>query len=100
MTTTSGWRNIEPIAVAAYIKELSAEIAEPSAKQHLAVIRQLFDYLVMGGALVASPAALGARPQVRDHTWLNLPGKRGKEALHRPFLRGANSNANLSALQW
>jgi site-specific recombinase XerC len=37
------------------VEELSSDIAEPSAKQHLAAIRQLFDYLVTGGALVASP---------------------------------------------
>ena len=38
--------DIEPIAIAAYIEELGAEIAKPSVKQHLAAIRQLFDYLV------------------------------------------------------
>jgi integrase/recombinase XerD len=35
---------------------LSAEIAKPSVKQHLAAIRRLFDYLVTGGVLVATPA--------------------------------------------
>ena len=37
--------DIEPIAIAAYIEELGSEIAKPSVKQHLAAIRQLFDYL-------------------------------------------------------
>jgi site-specific recombinase XerD len=48
--------DIEPIAIAAYIEELGAEIAKPSVKQHLAAIRQLFDYLVTGGVLVSTPA--------------------------------------------
>src|SRR6516165_860524 len=48
--------DIEPIAISAYIEELGAEIAKPSVKQHLAAIRQLFDYLVTGGILVSTPA--------------------------------------------
>ncbi len=48
--------NIEPIAIAAYIEELGSEIAKPSVKQHLAAIRQLFDYLVTGGVLLSTPA--------------------------------------------
>jgi hypothetical protein len=51
-----GLEDIEPIAIAAYIEELGAEIAKPSVKQHLAAIRQLFDYLVTGGVLVSTPA--------------------------------------------
>jgi len=48
--------DIEPIAIAAYIEELGAKIARPSVKQHLAAIRQLFDYLVTGGILLSNPA--------------------------------------------
>jgi site-specific recombinase XerD len=48
--------DIEPIAISAYIEELGAKIARPSVKQHLAAIRQLFDYLVMGGILLSNPA--------------------------------------------
>src|ERR1700745_707115 len=51
-----GLEDIEPIAIAAYIEELGAEIAKPSVKQHLAAIRQLFDYLVTGGGLGVPPA--------------------------------------------
>jgi MFS superfamily sulfate permease-like transporter len=51
-----GLEDIEPIAISAYIEELSAEIAKPSVKQHLGAIRQLFDYLVTGGVLVSTPA--------------------------------------------
>jgi site-specific recombinase XerD len=48
--------DIEPIAIAAYIEELGSKIARPSVKQHLAAIRQLFDYLVTGGILLSNPA--------------------------------------------
>jgi integrase/recombinase XerD len=48
--------DIEPIAIATYIEELGSKIARPSVKQHLAAIRQLFDYLVTGGILLSNPA--------------------------------------------
>jgi site-specific recombinase XerD len=51
-----GLDDIEPIAIATYIEELGAKIARPSVKQHLAAIRQLFDYLVTGGILLSNPA--------------------------------------------
>src|SRR5208282_6876543 len=37
---------IRPRTVAAYIEQMGAEAAKPTVKQHLAAIRQLFDYLV------------------------------------------------------
>src|SRR5207245_3673359 len=51
-----GLNDIEPIAIAAYIEELGSKIAKPSVKQHLAAIRQLFDYLVTGGILLTTAA--------------------------------------------
>src|ERR1700722_14740506 len=40
-----GLDDIEPMTVAGYVEQLGAEMAKPSVKQHLAGIRQLFDYL-------------------------------------------------------
>ena len=48
--------DIEPITVAAYIERLGPEVSKPTVKQHLAAIRQLFDYLVTGGILPSNPA--------------------------------------------
>jgi site-specific recombinase XerD len=48
---------LQPILIAAYIKELQAGLSVPSVKQHLAAIRMLFDYLVVGQALPMNPAA-------------------------------------------
>jgi site-specific recombinase XerD len=50
---------VQPIIVAAYIEELGqAGLSKPSIKQKLATIRMLFDWLVIGGQIVAvNPAA-------------------------------------------
>src|SRR5260370_31904804 len=54
---------IRPTAVAAYIEQLGAGMAKPSVKQHLAAIRQLFDYLVTGGILPSNPAGAVRGPK-------------------------------------
>ena len=48
---------LQPILIAAYIKDLQASLSVPSVKQHLAAIRMLFDYLVVGQVLPMNPAA-------------------------------------------
>lgn len=49
--------DIEPLHVAAYIEQLTSRLAKPSVKQHLAALRMLFDWLVVGQVLAANPAA-------------------------------------------
>jgi len=49
--------DIEPLHVAAYIEVLAARLAKPSVKQHLAAIRMLFDWLVIGQVMATNPAA-------------------------------------------
>jgi site-specific recombinase XerD len=46
---------IEPIVVAAYIEQHAG--SKPTVKQHLAAIRMLFDWLVIGQIVPMSPAA-------------------------------------------
>ena len=48
--------DIEPIHVAAYIEVLQATTAKPTVKQHLAAIRMLFDWLIIGQVLAVNPA--------------------------------------------
>jgi site-specific recombinase XerD len=48
---------IEPVAVAAYVEQLTATHSAPTVKQHLAAIRQLFDWLVTGQVVEVNPAA-------------------------------------------
>jgi site-specific recombinase XerD len=49
--------DIEPVHVAAYIELLGMRLAKPSVKQHLAAIRMLFDWLVVGQVIATNPAA-------------------------------------------
>ena len=48
---------VEPIHVAAYVESLAQTHSAASVKQHLAAIRRMFDYLVVGQIVPASPAA-------------------------------------------
>lgn len=48
---------LSPFLIAAYVEELGTVLRPPSVKQHLAAIRMLFDYLVIGQAMPTNPAA-------------------------------------------
>lgn len=48
---------IDPIAVAAYIEQLGVMRSKPTVKQHLAAIRMLFDWLVLGQVVPVNPAS-------------------------------------------
>jgi integrase/recombinase XerD len=48
--------DIEPVHVAAYIEVLGRTHSKPTVKQHLAAIRMLFDWLVVGQVVAANPA--------------------------------------------
>jgi site-specific recombinase XerD len=48
---------IEPVVVAAYVEELCSAYGPPTVKQHLAAIRMLFDYLVVGQVMPMNPAS-------------------------------------------
>src|SRR5713226_624564 len=47
---------VRPIHVAAYIEELQKSRSKPTVKQHLAAIRMLFDWLVVGQVMETNPA--------------------------------------------
>jgi site-specific recombinase XerD len=52
---------IRPVHVAAYIEKLS--LSPPTVKQHLAAIRMLFDWLVVGQVIPMNPAAAVRGPK-------------------------------------
>ena len=58
-------REVQPVHVAAFIKELQGQFAPPTVKQHLAALRMLFDWLVTGQVIAVEPGARGARPETR-----------------------------------
>jgi site-specific recombinase XerD len=54
---------LEPVHVAAWIEQLGRTHSAPSVKQHLAAIRMLFDWLVVGQAVKANPASVVRGPK-------------------------------------
>jgi integrase/recombinase XerD len=48
--------DVSPIAIAAYIEELTGNREAPTVKQHLAAIRMLFDWFVTGHVVPVNPA--------------------------------------------
>jgi integrase/recombinase XerD len=48
---------IKSYHVSAYLEDLSVDHAAPSVKQHLAALRMLFDWLILGQILEINPAA-------------------------------------------
>jgi site-specific recombinase XerD len=54
---------LQPVHVAAYIEQLSQTRAAPSVKQHLAAIRMLFDWLVVGQVVPSNPASVVRGPK-------------------------------------
>jgi integrase/recombinase XerD len=48
--------DIEPLHVAAYVEALQDNAAKPTVKQHLAAVRMLFDWLVIGQIVAVNPA--------------------------------------------
>ena len=54
---------LSPPLVAAYIEELGATRSAPTVKQHLAAVRMLLDYLVVGQAMPLNPSAAVRGPK-------------------------------------
>lgn len=52
-----------PVHVAAYVEELGRGYSAPTVKQHLAAIRMLFDWLVVGQVVPHNPAAAVRGPK-------------------------------------
>jgi site-specific recombinase XerC len=51
-----GIDEIEPLHVAAYVESLGQAMSKPTVKQHLAAVRMLFDWLVIGQVIATNPA--------------------------------------------
>jgi site-specific recombinase XerD len=53
---------LEPVHVAAYVEQLGKTHSAPSVKQHLAAVRMLFDWLVVGQVVRSNPASVVRGP--------------------------------------
>ena len=54
---------VQPMHVAAYIEQLRGQHSAPTIKQHLACIRMLFDWLVIGQVMPTNPAHSVRKPR-------------------------------------
>jgi hypothetical protein len=61
---------VETIHVSAYIEELTQTHSRPTVKQHLAALKMLFDWLVVGQVMPANPASV-----VRGSSYSQKKGK-------------------------
>jgi site-specific recombinase XerD len=48
--------DVRPFHVAAFVRDLETRVSPPTVKQHLAALRRLFDWLVIGHILDVNPA--------------------------------------------
>lgn len=55
--------DIRPIHVASYIEGFTVGLADPSVKQHLAAIKMIFDWMVIGQIVPFNPAAAVRGPK-------------------------------------
>ena len=85
-TRGSSLTQISPIAVATYIEEMQRRYRAPTIKQHLAAIRRLFDWLVIGQVVPTNPAT-----SVRGPTHVVKTGK-------TPVLQPAEARQLLDAI--
>jgi integrase/recombinase XerD len=75
--------DIEPMHVAAYVRGLGKEFEKPTVKQHLAAIRMLFDWLVVGQIVATNPAhsVRGPKHVVKTGKTTVLTGEQARELL-------------------
>ena len=76
--------DIEPMHVAAYIRGLGKDFEKPTVKQHLAAIRMLFDWLIVGQIFAGpNPAAAvrGPKHVVKKGKTSVLDGDEAKKLL-------------------
>lgn len=74
---------IEPVHIAAYVETLQATLAAPSVKVHLAALRMLFDWLVVGQVVPTNPASAvrGPKHSVRKGKTLVLAAEEARAML-------------------
>jgi site-specific recombinase XerD len=56
-------QQVQPVHVAAWVETLQLRLAAPSVKQHLAALRMLFDWLVVGQVMPSNPASVVRGPK-------------------------------------
>ena len=77
---------VTPFLVAAYIEQLQQRTVLPTAKQHLAALRSLFDYLVVGQPIrdADDPVAAAREMVAAMERGLSSPERRNRNSLEPP----------------
>jgi site-specific recombinase XerD len=81
---------VEPSHIAAFIKQLQGKLTPPTVKQHLAAVRMLFDWLVIGHVIEVNPAhaVRGPKYAVKKGKTPVLTVDEARELLHSiPIVR-------------
>jgi site-specific recombinase XerD len=75
--------DVQPVHVAAYVKELQGKASAPTVKQRLAALRMLFDWLVTGHIIAVNPAhaVRGPKHSVKKGTTPVLTAGEARELL-------------------
>lgn len=75
---------VTPVHVAAFLKQMQGEASAPTVKQHLAALRMLFDWLVLGHVLEVNPAhaVRGPKHVVRKGKTPVLTGEEARALLN------------------
>jgi integrase/recombinase XerD len=75
--------DLEPVAISAYVEQLMLTRSAPTVKQHLAAIRMLFDWLVVGQIIPVNPAASvrGPRHVVKKGKTIVLSADQARQLL-------------------
>ena len=69
---------VSPFIVAGYIEQLTHQLSAPTVKLHLAAIRMLFDFLVVGQVLPVESSGLGPRSETRSQQGKDSRALRGR----------------------
>ncbi len=97
--------DVEPVHVAAFLKQLGGEMSAPTVKQHLAALRVLFDWLVVGHILEHNPAhaVRGPKHIVRKGKTSVLTGEEARtllESIDTAFLVGLRDRALIGLMTY
>jgi integrase/recombinase XerD len=78
-----GLHNLQPFAIASYVEQIMQFQSAPTVKQHLAAIRMLIDWLVVGQVLPFNPAASvrGPKHVVKKGKTLVLSAEQARQLL-------------------
>ncbi|WP_165074804.1 tyrosine-type recombinase/integrase [Paludisphaera rhizosphaerae] len=80
-------QTLEPVTVAAYVEELGRSKSVPTVKQHLAAVKMLLDWMVIGQIIPVNPAA-----SVRGPKHVVTKGK-------TPYLSAEDARTLLSSIE-